>query len=92
MYKLLVFVLVFSISSFSCTQSELEIQQRVFSSLVTKYKSDKDSPLKSIRKIDFFPGKRARFLYITTKSSTKNAIENYQVDDNCQITFKQLKF
>jgi hypothetical protein len=90
MYKLL--VLIFSVSAFSCTQSELEIQQRVFSSLITKYKADKKEPLKSIRKIDFFPGKRARFLYITTKASTKNAIENYQVDDNCQISFKQLKF
>lgn len=90
MFKLL--VLLFSMTVFSCTQSELEIQQRLFSSLVTKYSADKDEPLKSIRKIDFYPGKRVRFLYISSKLATKNIIENYEVDDKCLISFKQLKF
>lgn len=90
MFKIL--VLLFSLSAFSCTQSELEIQQQVFNKLILKYSADKNEPLKSLRKIDFYPGKRVRFLYVSTKLATKNIIDNYEIDDECQIRFKQLKF
>lgn len=93
MFRYLILLALFtSMAVYSCQLSEIEAQQKIITTLVSKYKSDPKKPLSRIRKIDFLPGKRVRFLYLSNKISVENIIENVQLDEKCNISFKPLKF